>query len=85
MRKTILIAALPLTLGLAACGEPIDGSDTADMEADAVTAPGADEPISGENPAADGMLETEVQPTETPSDTIEPAAEQMMEDSAETM
>ena len=85
MRKTILIAALPLTLGLAACGEPIDGSDTANMEGDAVSAPGENQPISGENPAADGMLETEVQPTETPSDTIEPAAEPMMDENAETM
>ena len=85
MRKALLIATLPLVAGLAACGEPIDGSDTADLQADAVTAPGAQDDTPGQNPAEDGMLQTEVQPTESPSDSVEPAAEPMMEGSAETM
>ncbi len=71
--KPGLALALPLALTLGACGEPIDGSDTADMQADAVAAPSGDE-IDGENPATDGMLETETETTGT-----EPVGEPMME------
>ena len=44
MNKTALLAALPLALTLGACGEPIDGSDTADLGNDTTTAPAADAP-----------------------------------------
>ncbi|MAW90383.1 MAG: hypothetical protein CL574_04675 [Altererythrobacter sp.] len=76
--KPALALALPLALTLGACGEPIDGSDTADMQGDAVTAPSGDEAIDGENPATDGMLETEVE-TDTETTGTEPVGEPMME------
>ena len=37
MNKTALLAALPLARTLGACGEPIDGSDTADLGNDTTT------------------------------------------------
>ncbi|MAM41586.1 MAG: hypothetical protein CL949_24465 [Erythrobacter sp.] len=76
--KPALALALPLALTLGACGEPIDGSDTADMQGDAVTAPSGNEAIDGENPATDGMLETEVE-TDTETTGTEPVGEPMME------
>ena len=59
--KPLYVAAL-LPLALAACGEPLDGTDTADLEADAVAAP-PNASSTGDNPAEDGMLQTEVDPT----------------------
>ncbi|MBX7481559.1 hypothetical protein [Qipengyuania qiaonensis] len=36
MTKFAMIIALPIALSVAACGDSIDGTDTADLEADAV-------------------------------------------------
>lgn len=74
MKRTLfaVAAALPLSLALAACGEPLDGSDTANMEPDASAPEAAGmsadnvDATTGENPAEDGMLQTEVEPTGEP-------------------
>ena len=83
--KPALALALPFALTLGACGEPIDGSDTADMQADAVAAPSGDT-IDGENPAADGMMQTEVEPeTATETGGPEPVGEPIMENDESAM
>ena len=75
MRKTALFFTLPALAALAACGEPIDGSDTADLEADVVTTPGGEDAVAGENPAEDGMLQTDVEPAPMDAETSDPAME----------
>lgn len=47
MKKLAIITALPLALSIAACGDSVDGTDTADMEADTV------------EPMDQGMTETD--------------------------
>ena len=80
MRKTLFIALAPMITALGACGEPIDGSDTADLEADAVTTPGSEDTMMGENPAEDGMLQTEVEPTPTATEDAEMVTDPTMEE-----
>ncbi len=36
MKKLAMIAALPIALSVAACGDSVDGTDTADLEPNAV-------------------------------------------------
>ncbi len=36
MKKFAIIAALPFALSVAACGDSVDGTDTTDLEANAV-------------------------------------------------
>lgn len=68
--KLRLTATIPLALaaGLAACGEPIDGSDTADLGSDVTEADRGPEYEPGE----DGLLQSDMEPAPEP---IEPAAE----------
>ena len=74
MKRIIVpaFAAISLSLGLAACGEPLDGSDTANMEPDAAAPMDSGmseenlDAADGENPAEDGMLDTEIEPTDEP-------------------
>ena len=61
MNKAAFLAAIPLALGLSACGEPIDGSDTADLGNDTTTAAGTTSDAPGMNPAQDGMLDTDAE------------------------
>ena len=78
MKKLAMIAALPLGLAVAACGEPLDGSDTADLAPETTTAETGPEDAGAMNPADDGMLDTDV---ETVEDTMEdPMAEDSMTD-----
>ena len=59
MKAPALAAALSATIALAACGEPIDGSDTADMTNDAVSADTGAEGESSYNPNEDGPLKSD--------------------------
>ena len=67
MTRLPLIAAIPLAFALSACGEPIDGSDTADMEAEAAVAGEVGSSPTGVNPAEDGMLQTSPESVDTES------------------
>ncbi len=64
MKKTVLLAALPLSLLATACADDLDGSDTADMGSDVTTgetgAPDGPEYV----PADDGLLQSDVVPEE---------------------
>ena len=76
MNKTALLAALPLALTLGACGEPIDGSDTADLGNDPTTAPAADAPDDGPldyEPGEDGLLQSDMEPMGDDDAADEPA------------
>ena len=56
MKKFAMIAALPVALSVAACGDSVDGTDTADLEPDAV-APmdqGMTDPVATPDPAMTG-------------------------------
>ena len=76
--KTAALAALPLALALAACGDPIDGSDTANMEGEA-TAVGDDAPSPTDyEPGADGPLQNDVVPEESE---IQPTGDDDLTDS----
>ena len=75
MKTTALLAATPLVLALAACGDPIDGSDTADMSSEATTGETGVEDDGAMNPANDGMLDTDVE-------TVEETMEEPMTDDA---
>ena len=59
MKAPGLAAAFAATIALAACGEPIDGSDTADMTNDAVSADTGAEGGSSYNPNEDGPLQSD--------------------------
>ncbi|WP_156787368.1 hypothetical protein [Erythrobacter sp. SD-21] len=59
MKLPALAAALSLTIGLAACGEPIDGSDTADMAPDAVSGETTDTSAAEYRPDEDGPLQSD--------------------------
>lgn len=75
---------LPLALAIAACGEPMDGSDTADMTNDAVTADTGNPEAEAVNPASDGMLDTEVEAETATGTEMESADEMMMEEHGST-
>ena len=72
MKKSALFATLPLTIALAACGEPMDGSDTADMGSDAVTAGVEETGTADYQPGEDGPLQNDVVPAD---ETMEPMDE----------
>ena len=82
MKKTILIAALPAALSLSACGDPIDGSDTADITPDATAVETGAEDAEAYNPSEDGMLESEGLVDDTPV-TTEESLEEYQEDTQE--
>jgi hypothetical protein len=73
--KHTLTATLPLALvfGLAACGEPIDGSDTADLGSDVTSADPGPEGGPEYEPGEDGLLQSDMEPD--PEAANEPAAE----------
>lgn len=75
--KLTLTAAIPLALafGLAGCGEPIDGSDTADLASDATEADPGPEGGPEYEPGEDGLLQSDMEPN--PEAANEPAAEPM--------
>ena len=73
MKNAILSAAVPMCLVVAACGEPMDGSDTADMAPDTTSAETGESDAGALNPAEDGMLDTDVE-------TIEETMEEPMEE-----
>ena len=54
-----IATTIPLALAIAACGEPIDGSDTADLTNDAVTADTGVEGESTYDPNEDGPLQSD--------------------------
>lgn len=72
--KLRLTATIPLALGvgLGACGEPIDGSDTADLGSDVTEADPGPEGGPEYEPGEDGLLQSDMEPAPEP---IEPAAE----------
>ena len=72
-----LATTLPLALAIAACGEPMDGSDTADMTNDAVTADTGTEGESSYDPNEDGPLQSDAL-LEDAQDTPDAAGDQMM-------
>ena len=74
MKTPALAAALALAFGLAACGETMDGSDTADMTSDAVSADTGTDDASDYQPNEDGPLQNDVVP-----DDREPVDEATME------
>lgn len=75
--KLTLTATLPLALafGLAACGEPIDGSDTADLASDVTEADIGPEGGPEYEPGEDGLLQSDMEPD--PEAANESAAEPM--------
>ena len=76
--KTLALAALPLSLALVACGEPLDGSDTANLEGDATAVEGgADTPGTEYEPGEDGLLQSDVEPTEGE---VAPRTEEQLDD-----
>ncbi|MBT8427794.1 MAG: hypothetical protein KJO02_07175 [Erythrobacter sp.] len=82
MKKTILIATLPVALALSACGDPIDGSDTADLSSDATTVETGDEDAGAYNPSEDGMLQSDGLVDDTPV-TTEESLEEYQENTEE--
>ena len=71
MKTFFPLIALSGALALAGCGEPLDGSDTADMTNDAVTAD-TSEGDTGYNPEDDGMLQTDAAELEDNPDMVKP-------------
>ncbi len=70
MKKTALLAAIPFIFSLGACSEPIDGSDTADLAPDAVSA-GTGEPGDADyQPGEDGPLQNDVVPGDEPVEPV---------------
>ncbi|QZD90573.1 hypothetical protein K3148_04040 [Qipengyuania aurantiaca] len=59
MKLPVIAAALSLSIGLVACGEPIDGSDTADMAPDAVSGETIDTSAAEYKPGEDGPLQSD--------------------------
>ena len=85
MTRTLPILAAAACLGLAACGEPLDGSDTADLEGDAVTAGDVGSSEDGYNPAEDGMLQTDAAEVEDDPDMVKPENEAIMDGDGDAM
>ena len=82
MKTSALLAALPLTIALAACGEAPDGGDTADLAPDAVTAGTGETTDETYQPGEDGPLQNDVVPAD---DMVEDTMEDpMMEEPAES-
>ena len=72
------LAALPLGLLVTACGEPLDGSDTANLEGDATAVEGGSETTGTEyEPGEDGLLQSDVEPT---TSEIAPRTEEQLDD-----
>ena len=86
MTKHYHLLALSGALMLASCGDPLDGSDTADMTNDAVTAGSQgtdatmDEPYA---PDEDGMLQTDAVEIEENPDMVKPSNETIVNDETE--
>ena len=59
MKLPTLAAALSLSIGVAACGEPIDGSDTAGLAPDTVSADTEDTSAAEYKPNEDGPLQSD--------------------------
>ena len=74
--KTIALA-LPLAFAITACGEPLDGSDTADLEGDATTVEGGADDGTAYEPGEDGLLQSDVVPE---ADEIAPRTEEQLDD-----
>ena len=77
MKAPALALALSATIALAACGEPMDGSDTADMTNDAVSADTGAEGESSYDPNEDGPLQSDAL-LEDAENTPGAAGDQMM-------
>ena len=78
MTKPLPYLALAGAVALAGCGEPLDGTDTADMTNDAVTAD-TSEGDTGYNPEDDGMLQTDAAQLEDNPDMVKPENEPMVD------
>ena len=72
-----LATTLSLALAITACGEPIDGSDTADMTNDAVSADTGAEGESSYDPNEDGPLQSDAL-LEDAENTSDAAGDEMM-------
>ena len=76
--KTFALAALPLSLTLVACGEPLDGSDTANLEGDATAVEGGTDTTGTEyEPGEDGLLQSDVEPAKSE---VAPRTEEQLDD-----
>ena len=82
MKKIAILAALPVMLGAAACGDRVDSSDSAAVEAEPVTpvvaAPVEDNPAAGSESGDDTgeqseMLDETVEDAEEQGDSAEDA------------
>ena len=62
MKTFALLAALPVSLALAACGEEMDGSDTADLGSDATVGETGTMDGAEYQPGDDGPLQNDVEP-----------------------
>ena len=80
MKKTVLLAALPLSLALTACGEELDGGDTADLGSDVTTGETGMEGDADYEPGEDGPLQNDVVPDETMTDEGAAGDAMMVED-----
>ncbi len=67
MTRLPILAAIPLALSLTACGEPLDGGDTVEIEEGATVTGEQGSSPTGVNPAEDGMLQTEPESVATES------------------
>ena len=70
--KILALAALPAALLATACGEPMDGSDTADLGADVTEGQTGSNAGADYQPGADGPLQADVEPTQSTDTMQEP-------------
>ena len=82
MKKFAIIAALPFALSVAACGDSVDGTDTTDLEANAVEPmdQGMSDPMETPAPMMTGTETGTMDDTMTPPPTDTATGEPMESD-----